>query len=118
MCKYCDDIDIAFKNGQTDPHKSFMQIYELLLNKIENAQLTIYAGDCKFKDMLTIIDEEIHYTVCFYLQCPACGTFYFFGVCIRGAPVYQKLGSITKKEIENKLWGREGIYFKNTKLKQ
>ena len=58
MCKYCDDIDIAFKNGQTDPHKSFMQIYELLLNKIENAQLTIYAGDCKFKDMLHRRSEE------------------------------------------------------------
>ena len=24
----------------------------------------------------------------------------------------------TEKEIKNKLWGKEGIYFKNTKLKQ
>ena len=29
-----------------------------------------------------------------------------------------KLEVSEKKEIENKLWGREGIYFKNTKLKQ
>lgn len=67
MCKYCDDIDIAFKNAQTDPYKSFMSVYELLLNKIENEQLIIYAGDCKFKDMLHVIDAELHYTVCFYL---------------------------------------------------
>lgn len=113
MCKYCDDIDIAFKNAQTDPHKSFMSVYELLLNKIENEQLIIYAGDCKFKDMLHIIDEELHYTVCFYLQCPACRTFYFFGVCIRGAPVYKKLKSIAEKEIENMIWGKEGVFFNN-----
>ncbi|QOW61333.1 hypothetical protein [Treponema pedis] len=113
MCEYCDDIDIAFKNAQTDPHKSFMSVYELLLNKIENKQLIIYAGDCKFKDMLHIIDEELHYTVCFYLQCPACGTFYFFGVCIRGAPVYKKLKSIAEKEIENMIWGKEGVFFNN-----
>lgn len=112
MCKNCDDIDTAFKNAQENPHKSFMPIYELLLSKIENEQLKIYAGDCKFKDMLKIIDEELHFTVCFYLQCPACGIFYFFGVCIRGAPVYKKLENITKKEIENIIWGKEGTFFK------
>ncbi|UTC74707.1 hypothetical protein E4O03_10960 [Treponema sp. OMZ 792] len=112
MCKECDDIDTAFKNAQENPHKSFMPIYELLLSKIENKQLKIYAGDCKFKDMLKIIDEELHFTVCFYLQCPACGIFYFFGVCIRGAPVYKKLENITKKEIENIIWGKEGTFFK------
>ena len=79
MCKYCDDIDIAFKNGQTDPRKSFMQIYELLLNKIENAQLTIYAGDCKFKDMLTIIDEEIHYTSMLLFAMSGLRSILFFG---------------------------------------
>lgn len=112
MCKNCNDIDTAFKNAQGTPHKSFMPVYELLLSKIENEQLTIYAGDCKFKDMLDIIDEELHFTVCFYLQCPACGIFYFFGVCIRGAPVYKKLENITKKEIENIIWGKEGTFFK------
>ena len=113
MCRNCDDIDTAFKNAREDPHKSFMPIYELLLNKIENEQLTIYAGDCKFKEMLDIIDEEFHFTVCFYLQCPACGIFYFFGTCIRGTPIYKKLESIDEKKIKNMFWGREGKFFKN-----
>lgn len=113
MCKYCDDIDKAFINAKADPHKSFMPLYEFLLKKLEEEHLEVYAGDCKFREILKIIGEERHYTVCFYLQCIECKVFYFFGNCIRGVPIYKKMEKISEKELTNMLWGNEGTYFKN-----
>ena len=65
-----------------------------------------------------VLREEKHYTVCFYLECPACGEVYFFGGCIRGKPIYKRVGNTRRETIDShlcghRLWGSEGTYYQS-----
>lgn len=78
---------------------------------IRDEKLAVYAGDCYFEDMESVLNEERHFTVSFYLRCIACDSFYFFGDCIRGKPIYRKIDDISSEKIDKKLWGYRGEYF-------
>lgn len=111
MCKNCDIVNSSFKKAVSNPHGNFIPVYNFLSVLVAKKQLEIYAGDCPFEEMLTILDEEKHYTVCFYLRCPKCKRIYFFGACIRGTPVYKRIENIKQEKIDNLILGKEGIYF-------
>lgn len=107
MCNNCNIINQAFSCAKS---YHMLPLYHLLKAMIERNQLEVYAGDCKFEDTLQVLQEETHYTVCFYLKCPICEEYYFFGNCIRGEPVYKRVKEIDKENL-NKIWGKEGTYF-------
>ena len=112
MCKNCDIVDSSFKGANSNPHLNLAPIHSLLSVLVKRKQLEIYAGDCPFDDMLEVLEEEKHYTVCFYLRCSECGKIYFFGACIRGTPIYKYIEDIKKEKIDNMIWGNEGVYYK------
>lgn len=112
MCAYCDDVERGFKRAKLDPHKNLVPVYNLLADLIKRNQLKIYAGDCPFEEMLTVLDAERHYTVSFYLRCLKCKRIYFFGACIRGTPVYKFVENIGNERMDLVIWGKEGVYFR------
>lgn len=73
--------------------------------------MELFAGDCPLEATATVLDSEQHYTVCHYMQCCSCGTFYFVGACIRGKPICRQVMDITKENWDNQLWGRCGTYY-------
>jgi len=112
MCKNCDIVDSCFTGAKSNPHLNLVPVYSLLSVLVKRKQLEIYAGDCPFEDMMNVLNEEKHYTVCFYLKCSKCGRIYFLGTCIRGKPVYRAVDNIAEERIDNLIWGKEGTYFK------
>ncbi len=110
MCGNCNIVDCVFTGAKTNPDQNFIPVYRLLSVLVSRGQLRVYAGDCPFERMVQVLEEETHFTVCFYLQCVKCGELYFFGACIRGTPRYEKAGDVSPEKIETLLWGREGVY--------
>lgn len=100
MCKNCDIVNGTFQGAQSNPHMNLSAVYSLLSFLVNKKRLIIYAGDCPFNNMMKILGEEKHFTVCFYLQCPQCGDIYFFGACTRGTPEYIKVNDISKENID------------------
>ncbi len=111
MCCNCSIVDSAFTGARSNPDQNLIPVYSLLSVLVSGGQLEVYAGDCPFENMMQVLEEEKHFTVCFYLQCVKCGAMYFLGACIRGTPRYGKVENISLENIENLLWGREGTYF-------
>lgn len=112
LCGNCDIVNKTFLGATTNPHRNLVPVYHLLAAVVAEKRLEIYAGDCSFEEMLEVLDEEKHYTVCFYLRCPQCGEMFFFGACIRGTPIYRQIENVGKENIDNLIWGKEGIYFR------
>ena len=112
MCKNCDIVDSSFKGASSNPHFNLAPIHSLLSVLVKRKQLEIYAGDCPFDDMLEVLEEEKHDTVCFYLRCSKCGKIYFLGAYIRGTPIYKYVEDIKKEKIDNMIWGNKGVYYK------
>lgn len=111
MCKNCDIINHTFQGAASNPHQNLFPVYTMLLTLKQSNRIEVYAGDCAFEDMMQVLGEETHYTVCFYLRCPDCDTYYFLGACIRGTPIYKVIDDISQEKIEHLIWGREGVYF-------
>ena len=70
MCQKCDIVSNAFQAAQAE---HFAALYAMLNIMVKNGQLQELAGDCPLEDKPDVLREEKHYTVCFYLECPACG---------------------------------------------
>lgn len=111
MCNNCKIVKSTFEGAKSNPHENLYPVYNLLSALVRTGRLIIYAGDCPFENMLQTLQEEKHFTVCFYLQCPQCEEIYFFGACIRGTPIYKRIVNISKENISNLIWGSEGTYF-------
>lgn len=82
----------------TDNHYS--QLHRMLSEMLEQGDITLYAGDCRFEDAAAELNSEKHYSVCFYLRCKTCGEIYFFGNFIRGPAKYYKVADITEKNLK------------------
>ena len=46
-------------------------------------------GDVPLEDMVALAESDLKYTIVSYLECEDCGSTRFWGLCIRGAPVYR-----------------------------
>ena len=112
MCNKCDLVKAAFAGAKNEPHLNYLPVHAMLSALLKQHRLELYAGDCPFDKMTEVLESEAHYTVCSYLKCTECDTFYFFGACIRGAPIYKVIDDISAKELGKMLWGTEGTYFR------
>lgn len=111
MCTNCEILKAAFAGAKSEPHLNYLPIHSLIMAMLKQRRLELYAGDCPFDKMTEILESETHYTVCFYFKCPECDTFYFFGACIRGEPIYKVINDISAEEPGKMLWGTEGTWF-------
>lgn len=72
MCKKCKIVEDGFKSASSNPHSNLVPVYKMLDSLLQQGRISIYAGDCKFVDMLTELSKEQHFTVCFYLESDIC----------------------------------------------
>lgn len=112
MCDNCEIVKAAFEGAKSQPHLNYTPLHAMLSEMLKQRRLELYAGDCTFDEIPEVLDKETHYTVCSYLTCSECETVYFFGACVRGAPIFKEIRDITAENIDSMLWGREGELFK------
>lgn len=111
ICGNCEIVKTAFAGAASEPHLNYLPVHALLSTMLKQNRLEVYAGDCPFDEMTEQLNNETHYTVCFYLKCIKCGKVFFFGACVRGVPIYKAVDDTTRINFNNQLWGREGTYF-------
>ena len=110
MCNNCSILRAAFQSAPNHD-RNYFPILEMVKVLEEHKRVELYAGDCLLSEVYDILDKEEHYTVCHYLKCIQCGQIYFFGACIRGAPVYKVVTEIGQEKVSNRLWGRRGTLY-------
>lgn len=113
MCQQCDIILKLFDASKENPHDNYYHVLRLLEEMEEQKLVELIAGDCLLKDAAEVLASEKRYTVCHYLRCVSCETFYFIGACIRGTPVFKKAENIVSEDISKIIWGNVGLYYKN-----
>lgn len=88
FCSCCGTV-VVYNDG-TPPHNiNIVATTNALIQRVSNGSMAVIKGDCPLEDMFALIDAETKYTVVQFLRCQACGNMLFWGVCIRGAPVYK-----------------------------
>ena len=107
-CLSCGLLLTQMKETSSDSYRQYNRILQTLMKLERKGVLELFAGDCPLEDTDTILGAEQHYTVCQYMRCRSCGTLYFIGACIRGAPVYRKVENLQTENLDTKLWGRYG----------
>ncbi|MDE5995452.1 MAG: hypothetical protein K2G56_00870 [Eubacterium sp.] len=92
-----------------DPGTNLKLVYELLKAMVESGRLILYAGDCPFEDLWSVLSKEEHFTYYSYLLCTNddCGEIYMLAICIRSSvPIFEKVDNIDEKNLE-KYYGAE-----------
>ena len=110
MCKNCSILKAAFQSA-SDDSMNYSPILEMVKVMGMQKRLELYAGDCLLDEIHDILDKEEHYTIKHYMKCTECGQIYFFGTCIRGAPIYKTVTDIGRENLSNMLWGRQGTLY-------
>lgn len=108
MCDKCSEISLVFEKykAKKDYENVIKEVCRLIMLRIDKNEMEIYAADCLIEKIMEIVEKEEHYTICTYLKCLNCKNYYFFGICIRGEPVYKKVENINKEEIDRLIWGK------------
>jgi len=113
VCDKCSEIILVFEKYKAKKEYGNMikEVCKLIVSKIEQNEMEIYAADCPIEKIMETVEKEEHYTICTYLKCLKCKNYYFFGICIRGEPVYKKIENINSEKIDSLICGKYGSYF-------
>ena len=87
----CDVCETALvHNDGTPPHDIAIQrTSEELQRRVNEGRMRFIHGDVPLGDMLALAMSDLKFTIISYLECLACGRTWFWGLCIRGAPIYR-----------------------------
>lgn len=113
MCEQCQIVSDRFIQTRNKFHKDYNAVLGLLEELEKAGRIELLAGDCLLKDATEALDSEQHFTVCHYLKCRQCGQVFFFGACIRGAPIYKLIDDFSIVNLDRMLWGKAGTCFQN-----
>ena len=75
---------------------------EALIKRCATGEMEVVRGDCPLEKMEDLFYTETKYTIAQFLRCHVCGKLLFWGLCVRGAPVYKVV-----KEAAVNNWQRE-----------
>jgi len=87
-CAVCDSALI--RGGGAPPHDVDIALTSReLQRRVDSGQMRYLRGDVALEEMLQLADSDMKYTIVSFLECTACGQTRFWGLCIRGAPIYR-----------------------------
>lgn len=91
MAIVCDTCDTAVvRNDRKPPHDiDITATIDALSDRVRRGRMRFVSGDVPLEDMLDLAYSELRYTIVSFLRCEDCGRMRFWGLCIRGAPVYK-----------------------------
>lgn len=87
-CETCDSA-LVLTDG-TPPHNiDVAATTDFLIERVVAGRMRYLRGDVPLEDMLDLAISDMKYTIVSYLQCEDCGRTRFWGLSIRGAPIYK-----------------------------
>lgn len=91
MASTCAVCDSALIRGDgAPPHDvDIARTSRELGLRVDSGQMRYLRGDVALEEMLPLAESEMKYTIVSFLECTACGQTRFWGLCVRGAPIYR-----------------------------
>jgi hypothetical protein len=78
------------RNGGRPPHDiDIAGTSAALQEHVRSGRMTYVRGDVPLEDMLPLAESDMKFTIVSYLLCGECGRTRFWGLCIRGAPIFK-----------------------------
>ena len=88
QCPTCDTALV--RSDSTPPHDiEITATTAALRERVAGGRMREVAGDVPLVDMLDLFAADMKYTVVSYLECPECDRLLYWGLCIRGAPIFE-----------------------------
>jgi len=89
-CPVCDTVVV--RNALPPPHDIDVGgTTARILEELRGGRLRYVRGDVPVEDMIALAESELRYTIVSYLACERCGRTRFWGLCVRGAPIYREV---------------------------
>lgn len=60
-----------------------------LAERLDDGRMHVLRADVPLRDMVPLAESDLKYTIVLFAKCAACGTTWFYGLCIRGRPAYK-----------------------------
>ncbi|MBF4633728.1 hypothetical protein ITJ38_04850 [Agreia pratensis] len=102
-CKTCDWA-LVHSDGVPPHDIAVKATNDRLISLVDAGLMQYIRGDVPLQDMLDLAYSEMRYTIVSYLKCESCGRTRFWGLCIRGAPIYKVV-----KESDPDRWNWEAV---------
>ena len=87
-CSCCGSV-VVYNNGEP-PHNIHIQATnDAIIERVSSKRMSVIKGDCPLSEMVELLVSDTKYTIVQFLRCHECGNVIFWGLCIRGAPIYE-----------------------------
>ncbi|MFC0197458.1 hypothetical protein ACFFIR_11345 [Microbacterium arthrosphaerae] len=89
-CQTCEPALV--RTAGRPPHDiDIVRTIDALKLRVDSGSMRYVRGDVPLEDMLALARSDLKYTIVSYLECDECGRTWFWGLCIRGAPIYESV---------------------------
>ena len=61
--------------------------------RVEQGRMSLIRSDCALLEMPELLGFDVKFTIAAFLHCHVCGRVLFWGLCVRGGPIYKHDGS-------------------------
>jgi hypothetical protein len=62
---------------------------DALIQRVNAGKLRELRTDVPLEDMVSLLESDLKYTVASFMDCLDCGRVLFWGLCIRGNPIFR-----------------------------
>ncbi|NYF18223.1 hypothetical protein HDC37_003079 [Microbacterium sp. AK009] len=87
-CETCDPV-VVRNNGRPPHDVDVVRTTDALIRRVESGRMRYLGGDVPLEDMVALAKSDLKCTIVSYLTCGECRRTWFWGLCIRGAPIYK-----------------------------
>jgi hypothetical protein len=87
-CATCDTA-VVHDDGKPPHDIDVTATSDALRDRVSDGRMLFLRGDVPLEDMLALAESDLKYTIVSFLACVDCGRTRFWGLCIRGAPIYR-----------------------------
>lgn len=87
-CRTCETALV--RSAGEPPHNiDVVRTIDALIFRVNSERMRFLRGDVPLGDMVALAQSDLKYTIVSYLECLECGRTWFWGLSIRGAPIYK-----------------------------
>lgn len=86
-CDVCETA-LVHDDGRPPHDIDVQQTCNALKLRVERDQMRYVRTEVPIEDMPALAESDLKYTIVSYLECRQCERTWFWGLCIRGAPIF------------------------------
>jgi len=105
-CDCCESALIY--NNEYPEYINIKATNDELIKRCNAGKMHVIRGDCPLEMMLSLLEADTVYTIVQFLHCNVCGKTIFWGLCIRGDPIFK---IVERYEVEQWRWTDKSKYW-------